>query len=642
MEGCRPGGDRRASSPGAKGIRSPSAQSEIADIMGISLRTVENHIARAVRRLEALSSLIGTHVGSRVKSAFLGKACASSAVSAVAGAVPPRVGIPPVSFVSSRSGSSPTTRDTMDEFIDRLLARKIVGCINPDEKTTLWESVHLDGMRAPFVHAILRSAQQQGERAAETGARIDAAEVDAAWQRLSARLRSADADAFGAAYRDAPAARQRPVASVRHIGPIRPERPRLRGARLLRVAAAVLALLAALAGCSIEVDSPRTEWRAKTDTMGDTIVVRTLQGSAWAAPRRLEADLVIGAVDGDATETLGSIAALAVGRDSSVWIFDDQAMELRHYGPDGSFLMRLGRPGAGPGEFRSPDGLAVLEDGRVVLRDPGNARFTVWQPDGGERFAIWNERGGYPVAVPLVVDASGRIATLRMLSRATGELDQRILLITPDGEVVDSLAVPVTDWVPPTVHAEAAIGSGTSSMRANVPFSPEFHWTFSPLGHVIAGLGDRLRIDVLRRDGTVLRIEREVPPTPVTASEREEARRRLETRLRRADPGWRWRGANIPEHKPAFTGVYAGMDARIWVLRPLAAARNTALMRSSDAARFDIFEPDGTYLGEVRAPEGFGTRPPPVFGRDHVWAVVRNVDGVNFLVRFRIAAPSPE
>ena len=54
---------------------------------------------------------------------------------------------------------------------------------------------------------------------------------------------------------------------------------------------------------------------------------------------------------------------------------------------------------------------------------------------------------------------------------------------------------------------------------------------------------------------------------------------------------------------------------------------------------FDVFEPDGRYLGMVRAPRGFSTRPQPVFRGDTVWATVRDDLEVPYIVRFRIQHP---
>ena len=52
--------------------------------------------------------------------------------------------------------------------------------------------------------------------------------------------------------------------------------------------------------------------------------------------------------------------------------------------------------------------------------------------------------------------------------------------------------------------------------------------------------------------------------------------------------------------------------------------------------RYDIFEPDGTYLGAVAPPDGFEYNKAPVFDGDHVWAVTQDELGVERVVRYRI------
>ena len=62
-------------------------------------------------------------------------------------------------------------------------------------------------------------------------------------------------------------------------------------------------------------------------------------------------------------------------------------------------------------------------------------------------------------------------------------------------------------------------------------------------------------------------------------------------------------------------------------------------IRFTEPAAFDVFSPDGKYLGRVQTPRSFRTRPEPLVRGDHVWAVTRDDLDVARVVRFRIAKP---
>ncbi|HEX7117888.1 MAG TPA: hypothetical protein VF212_03825 [Longimicrobiales bacterium] len=100
--------------------------------------------------------------------------------------------------------------------------------------------------------------------------------------------------------------------------------------------------------------------------------------------------------------------------------------------------------------------------------------------------------------------------------------------------------------------------------------------------------------------------------------------------------------------KPPFRDVFVGADGRLWVLLHTPAVAVDVEPPADDGrsrippARwrepvvFDVFEPDGRYLGRVRAPDDFSTHPAPFFRGDDVWAVVRDELDVQYLVRFRV------
>jgi hypothetical protein len=408
--------------------------------------------------------------------------------------------------------------------------------------------------------------------------------------------------------------------------------------RTAQLAVVLVAILAA--GCH---GGPRPgagpAWQAQVDTIGDTIVVRTVAGSAWGTAD-LALDVRIGAVEGADYEIFGEIAALAVDTAGDIYVYDGQVPALRKYAPDGRYLRTLGRKGGGPGEYAKSDGgLAVLRDGRVVLRDPGNARFTVYAPDG-TYLTSWPMRGGTYTSVPVIAAGDGGFYT-PVFSR---DEPMRLVHYAPDGTPGDSLAPPNRRVESATVTARVTGASQTWT----VPFTATAPWVFHPDGYFVSAVTDEYAIDLLRPNDRVLRLTKPAQPVPATADERAAEERRVTDAMRQLDPSWRWNGPPIPKTKPIIAGLYAGGDGRIWVALHQPGVRvpdeelepGTAGARPAPQFRepvvFDVFEKDGRYLGRVRAPTRFSTWPDPVFRGDLVWSTESDAAGVQYVVRYRI------
>ena len=394
------------------------------------------------------------------------------------------------------------------------------------------------------------------------------------------------------------------------------------------------------------------------DTIGDTVVVRTVSGSQWGAPAALEAEVRIGVFEGEDHYMFGQVQAIAVSPDGAVYAMDAQVPALRKYDATGQYEGTFGREGAGPGEYRQPDGgLVVLPDGRVALRDPANARIQLFSPTGEPDLTI-PVRGSFRTSNNMVVDTAGLIYTQILLDPEADVTEWRSGLVAYDpdsGDARDTVAAPEWDYEEPRLVAQSADGNSTSVN--GVPFSPGGDWAFSPLGYMVAGFSSRYAIDQYHPDGRVTRIERVQEPVPVDPEERADREAQTRWNMRQTQSDWTWNGPAIPDHKPAFRGIFTGQEGRIWVLvhQPAVPIPEDQLLEASatdgpnprpvsrwrEPIAFDVFETDGTYLGLVRAPEGFSLYPTPVFRGDQVWAIVRDELDVQYLTRFRVAHPPP-
>ena len=396
-----------------------------------------------------------------------------------------------------------------------------------------------------------------------------------------------------------------------------------------------------LAACETETESSVSEPEVIVETMGDTTVVRTLSGSVWGAEATLVPEVSIGELDGPEEYLFGRVSSIAVDDDRTVYAFDRQAQHVLVYDSLGTYVQTLGRPGEGPGEFSRAEAIALLPDGRLVVRNPGNQRVEVFGPEAGQ-----TDQWGYPAAglhamSPLYTDENGR-TFVHAPDNSQDDLIVFLVVMGPDGTLIDTLPQPSSAYEPPELTAQ----QGGLSASRYVPFSPEFVWTVHPSGHFLTGLSSDYRIDLPREDG-VLRIERAARPAPVHDEERAYERELMTDYMRDMVPDWDWNGPPIPDHKSFFHELLAGRDGRIWVrlateARPFENENHDPEDPSSrsvvwrEPLRYDVFEPDGTYLGVVAPPDDLTPWVDPVFDGDYVWAVTRDDLGVERVVRYRI------
>jgi hypothetical protein len=405
----------------------------------------------------------------------------------------------------------------------------------------------------------------------------------------------------------------------------------------------------AVAACGRPGDDA-TKLAVTVDTLGDTVRTHIHHGSVWGDTAHLVPVLTFGTADGPEEFLFGNIRSLAVAPTGEIYLMDGQVPALRKYAADGRYLMTLGRKGSGPGEYRQPDGgVAVVSDGRVVLRDPGNARLAVYSGDGSY-LTQWPVTAGFNTGRPLYHSRDDQLYTLVLLDNSVPvwEWVYGLRHYATDGTTVDTLTVPAWDYQRATVRGQSENNSSTE----DVPFTPTAPWTFSPDGYVVSGIGGEYSFTLFRPDGPHQVIKTSTP-VPVQDAEGAEQQALATWYMVNNFPGWTWNGPPVPSTKPAFTELFVGEDGRIWVQvstpgrlsdQPAAPPDTTRPpeLRYTAPVAFDVFESDGTYLGHVTTPDGFEIYPKPVFRGDTVWAVTTDpTEGFPQVARYVVTHAAP-
>jgi hypothetical protein len=378
--------------------------------------------------------------------------------------------------------------------------------------------------------------------------------------------------------------------------------------------------LLTLAACGGE-GGAASDWTGTVDTLaGGRVRVASPEKGAWREGEgwKLVEEMRIGTVDEEGPTTFGSLADLEVDALGRIWAADDMAKEIRVFAPDGRHVRTVGRKGGGPGEFEQIGGLDRDPAGRIWAYDPRNARFSVLDTAGAlvtshrrdQGFVMMPWRGGF--------DASGRLHDPTGI-REGEEFTQAMLRYDSAMSPVDTLKLPRYE------SAQFRLTRGESQMAASVPFTPGLFWRLSRAGGLWMGITDRYEVHHVTLAGDTTRtISRPFTPTPVTQAEKDSALARM---------GWftsqggKVDAGRVPSVKPAYGGLFEDEDGYLWI---------TPSLPEDAPLTFDIFDPEGRYLGRVDVPgEDDSVRPAIIRGAS-VYAIARDADGVNYVVRYRI------
>lgn len=363
-------------------------------------------------------------------------------------------------------------------------------------------------------------------------------------------------------------------------------------------------------------------WAGTVDTLANgAVVVSNPERGIWgdSSEWRLQEELRIGEMEIEGPDLFGQISGLAVDDLGRIYVAEGQAQEVRVFDAEGRHVRTIGRKGGGPGEFGQISGMGWGPDGNLWVMDPTNSRVAIFDTTGAfvtshrrqSGFVMFPWRGGF--------DAQGRVYDV---TGVPGEDRFRTVLVRYDAEMtpLDTFWIPEYD----SPSFDLSDSDGRRRMSAAVPFAVSQMWTFDNRGDVWIGTNDRYRLNRLSFAGDTLGvIAREHTPTPVTAAEKEEALEGYEWFTRQ---GGKLDPSKIPSVKPAFGSPFFDDQGYLWV---------RATRTADETDRFDVFDPEGRYLGQVFAPEGQWFQNPVVKG-DEVYAVVTDEMDVPYVVRSRL------
>ncbi len=397
-------------------------------------------------------------------------------------------------------------------------------------------------------------------------------------------------------------------------------------------------------------------------------------GSAWASAAAgfgaaLAAVVAAGCAGGDGGGAAGAVPVVQLGEVEAEWGEAFAVVSTVRELPGGRVLVAdplgqvvvsldmatgaadtIGGVGGGPAEYRQPDAVWPLPDGRTLLVDLGNGRLTVLSPElefGDTRpYSVLDPAAGIALmAVPQGVDAMGRLYFRGMPAFGQETDSLKILRMDLEAEAADSLGV----FKRQGSTREESGSAGSQNVRITpIPLSPEDAWGVAPDGRVVVARAGDYHVDWIETDGSITSGP-PIPytPVPIGQAEKEEWRdngaetgggmsvqvsisngdmRMIAARGGDTDADDNLDDYPWPEVKPAFYSRPVPVDrtGRAWVRRH---------QEAGELPRYDLFDGTGALVMSVELPMG---RRVVNFGESGLYAVRMDEFGLQYLERYAV------
>lgn len=266
----------------------------------------------------------------------------------------------------------------------------------------------------------------------------------------------------------------------------------------------------------------------------------------------------IGVELGDSNYVFGQIQDAVPTENGGVAVLDATTFSIRLFSNTGDFISTMGRQGSGPGEFQMPRGLAILENGSIIVSDLAGGALEIFDDS-----LNWKDEisGFFPRPPDKVISAGDSSFTglLRAFDREEGTMGFSIVRIESSPE--------------PAVIYHDEMYSFNSSMVGPLGDERRPHFSSDDSGRVFISqpASDLIDVTGYTVNGDIfLKISQDIDPMEKTVEQLayEEAEfEEFSTRM--GSRGGRMSGVELrfdPEpYRNAVTGLGIDSESRLWV-----------------------------------------------------------------------------
>ncbi|MBD3221414.1 6-bladed beta-propeller [bacterium] len=299
-----------------------------------------------------------------------------------------------------------------------------------------------------------------------------------------------------------------------------------------------------------------------------------------------------GGID-DEEVLFGLVTSVVTDDEGNLYVLDAQLAEVMVFSPDGEFLRTIGRQGSGPGEFQTPQQLAMLPGGGVGVTQMFPGKLVGLNLDGtplGD-VTIGDATAGEFAVLINVASGGGNLVVSGMelgFDQATMSQDRHMFVRSYD---LDG-----------TMQQEYVSGDQTWVFDSSFVLretESDFVWWRLAVDHqgrvVVGEPREDYEISVYAADGTLQRVfGREYETLERTEAIKARFRAMLDAQTGQLPPGTE---TEVAERAQDIWGIHCHADGSYWVT----SSRGMYEPPEGALVMWDVFSPEGEFVRQVHA-----------------------------------------
>ncbi len=368
----------------------------------------------------------------------------------------------------------------------------------------------------------------------------------------------------------------------------------------MALAIATISILPTLVSCRKE----NALWKGRIDSENGVIIVRNPVNPMLGKDACfVKEDFSIGGNESGGESALSEIIDMAVDEEGNIFVLDSKEACIRLFNETGGYLKTIGKKGQGPGEMQRPMNISITPRNEILVNDRGARILHIFGLGGEHRRSLSLAR--MPSFSRPRVDSQDNIVA-RSMTAAPGRA--RFVLAKFDPELNKLFDI---------FSYEYELSGG----KIYNVFPPQCFWAVGRNDRIVWGYNDKYEIQVLDRDGRLLRtITKSYAPVKTTDDEKRDW----------VKFGFGDKGVppdvkvNWPSHHNAFQSLNVDDSGKIFVETYEKAAEGPGFYH-------DVFDPEGRYIAKILL-----KATPRVVKKDKLYTIEEDEDGNQVVKRYNI------